>query len=188
MDMVAITDAEQPMAEDAWDALQNVMDNQYLSTADEKGVTVWEDELDITPQATDTLEERKERIKALWIYGILYTYRWLQDWLKNAVGETYPKPVVSGYTLSVTLPVKSDYMTLFDALRRYIPANMVLDESILLTQLNKTIYVGTAFRRSQTETMQGLSWDYSNIVFLCDEDNAILRDGAGYILFEEAMV
>lgn len=187
-DIIAITDAQQPLYEDAWAALQRVMDNQFLSTADEAGVSVWERELNVTPLATDTLGMRKDRIKALWVYGTVYTYRWLQSWLKNAVGERYARPMVSGYVLGVTLSVKSDYLTLLDTLRRYIPANMEIDETILLTEQEKTAYFGAAFRHSFVEIMQGSPWDYSKVVFLGDENNIVLIDGAGYILFEEEAI
>ena len=45
MEFAAITGAQQPEIEAAWDALNLVMDNQFIDTATEAGVTVWEKEL-----------------------------------------------------------------------------------------------------------------------------------------------
>lgn len=94
MEFAAITGAQQPEIEAAWDALNLVMDNQFIDTATEAGVTVWEKELNIVPLATDTLEDRKQRLKTAWTYGVVYTYNWLVNWLKTSCGESNPLPTI----------------------------------------------------------------------------------------------
>ncbi len=51
----AINDANEPEISLAWDGLDRVMANQFLDDADERGVSVWEQELKIHPKDTDTL-------------------------------------------------------------------------------------------------------------------------------------
>lgn len=60
----AINDANEPEISLAWDGLDRVMANQFLDDADERGVSVWEQELKIHPKDTDTLAVRKARVKA----------------------------------------------------------------------------------------------------------------------------
>lgn len=132
MEFAAITGAQQPEIEAAWDALNLVMDNQFIDTATEAGVTVWEKELNIVPLATDTLEDRKQRLKTAWTYGVVYTYNWLVNWLKTSCGESNPLPTINDYTLRVSLPVSVDYLHILDDMRRYVAANVLIDPLILL--------------------------------------------------------
>ena len=118
MEFMAITDAQQPEIEKAWAALNLIMDNQFIDTATEEGVSVWESELGITPLSTDTLESRKQRIKTFWTYGVVYTYNWLVNWLKTSCGDDNPLPTMNEYTLRVALPISIDYIGLLESMRR----------------------------------------------------------------------
>ena len=190
MEYMAITDAQQPEIEDAWLALNRVMDNQFIDTATEDGVEVWESELNITPLTTDTLEERKDRIKTFWIYGVVYTYNWLVGWLKASCGNrrTLP-PVVNDYTLRVALPISVDYISLLESMRRYISANILIDPLILLTAPTLMHYTGAAFRVGIKQTITSEEWDMDNINLLADENNLVLLEEAdSLVLYEEVTV
>ena len=102
------------------------MDDQFLATASEEAVETWEWELNLTPAASDTLEERKARIQAAWIYEAVYTYRWLLKWITDACGEEWPSPTVDKYTLNVTLPISRDYQQMISTLRKYVPAHILI--------------------------------------------------------------
>lgn len=186
MEFMAITGAQQPEIEDAWDALNLVMDNQFIDTATEDGVAVWESELNITPLTTDTLEERKDRIKTFWIYGVVYTYNWLVGWLKSSCGNkrTLP-PTVSDYTLRVALPISVDYIGLLESLRRYISANILIDPLILVTPPTLALYTGAAFRVGIKQTIITEAWDMDNINLLTDENDLVLLEEAGSLVFYE---
>ena len=189
MEYMAITDAQQPEIERAWDALNLVMDNQFIDTATEEGVAVWERELNITPLNTETLEERKQRIKTAWTYGVVYTYNWLVNWLKTSGGNTNRLPTINEYTLRVALPVSVDYIRLLEDMRRYVSANVLIDPLILLTEIKMTHYVGAAFRHSVRQTMQTPGWDMDNINMLTDETGRVLMEEAeSLILYEEVTV
>ena len=186
MEFAAITGAQQPEIEAAWDALNLVMDNQFIDTATEAGVTVWEKELNIVPLATDTLDDRKQRLKTAWTYGVVYTYNWLVDWLKTSCGESNPTPTINDYTLRVSLPVSVDYLHILDDMRRYISANVLIDPLILLSKIKVPHYTGSAFRHSIKQTLTTEEWDLDNINLLADENSKVLMEEAeNKVFFEE---
>lgn len=98
----AINTANGPEISAAWDALDRLMANQFLDTADSAGVNIWERELGIRPKGTDTLEARKVRIKSMWNLELPYTITWLRQWLA-AVAEGLPceARVRDGYALDI---------------------------------------------------------------------------------------
>lgn len=185
MEFAAITGAQQPEIEAAWDALNIVMDNQFIDTATEAGVTVWEKELNIVPLATDTLEDRKQRLKTAWTYGVVYTYNWLVNWLKTSCGESNPPPTINDYTLRVSLPVSVDYLHILDDMRRYVAANVLIDPLILLSKIKIPHYTGSAFRHSIKQTLTTEEWDMDNINLLADENSKVLMEEAENKVFYE---
>lgn len=186
MEFAAITGAQQPEIDAAWDALNLVMDNQFIDTGTEAGVTLWEQELNIVPLASDTLEDRKQRLKTAWTYGVVYTYNWLVNWLKNSCGESNPLPTIKDYTLRVSLPVSVDYLHILDDMRRYISANVLIDPLILLSKIRVPHYTGSAFRHSIKQTLTTEEWDLDNINLLADENSKVLMEEAeNKVFFEE---
>ena len=185
MEFAAITGAQQPEIEAAWDALNLVMDNQFIDTATEAGVTVWEKELNIVPLATDTLEDRKQRLKTAWTYGVVYTYNWLVNWLKTSCGENNPPPTINEYTLRVSLPVSVDYLHILDDMRRYVAANVLIDPLILLSKIKIPHYTGSAFRHSIKQTLTTEAWDMDGINLLTDENSKVLMEEAENKVFYE---
>ena len=185
MEFAAITGAQQPEIEAAWNALDVVMDNQFIDTATEAGVTVWEKELNIVPLATDTLEDRKQRLKTAWTYGVVYTYNWLVNWLKTSCGENNPLPTINDYTLRVSLPVSVDYLHILDDMRRYVAANVLIDPLILLSKIKIPHYTGSAFRHSIKQTLTTEEWDMENINLLADENSKVLMEEAENKVFYE---
>ena len=131
----AINAANEPEITAAWDALALVLANQFLDTATANGVSMWEREMNIRPKDTDTLEERKQRLKAAWAYGAVYTYNWLVDWLQTSSSGEYRPPTVDGYTLKVEFSAKADHLYLLASLRKYIPANMRIAPGIMLDNI-----------------------------------------------------
>lgn len=185
MEFAAITGAQQPEIEAAWDALNLVMDNQFIDTATEAGVTVWEKELNIVPLATDTLEDRKQRLKTAWTYGVVYTYNWLVNWLKTSCGENNPPPTINEYTLRVSLPVSVDYLHILDDMRRYVSANVLIDPLILLSKIKVPHYTGSAFRHSIKQTLTTEAWNMDGINLLTDENSKVLMEEAENKVFYE---
>lgn len=103
VDFQAVNGANEPEISMAWDALAMVLANQFLETADARGVSVWEKELKIFPRDTDSLEIRKIRIKAMWNRETPYTLSWLRDWLDGICGPDGHTETLEDYTLHVKL-------------------------------------------------------------------------------------
>lgn len=99
----AINEANEPEFTLAWAAVQLLLDNQFLETATEVGVSVWEKELGIYPKDTDTLELRKMRIKAMWGLHPPYTITWLRNWMTRLCGEAGHSEWVEDYRINVQL-------------------------------------------------------------------------------------
>ena len=173
---------EQPFFDDLWKAAQLILDNQFIDTADENGVCMWEKELGIVPLAADTLEERKQRIKNAWTYGIVYTYRWLCGWLKDFSGSAD----VKDYTLNVKLPSGCDYANILDTLRRYISANMAINPTITLKESDLKLYAGLAIRTSFARNIStsDTAETIETIALLADENGDLLADEQNKILYE----
>lgn len=103
LEFQTINGANEPEISLAWDAAVLLLANQFLETADENGVAVWERELKIFPQDTDTLDIRKARIKAVWNLGRTYTVAWLKNWLTGICGSDGHEESITDYTIDVQL-------------------------------------------------------------------------------------
>ncbi len=181
-----ITDAQQVGIDDAWNAVDAVMRNQFVDTANEDGVSMWENELGITPLASDSLEKRRNRIRTALTYSAAYTYRWLCDWVASVRGDALSPPVIDGYTLRTTLPTTVDYMRLLDDLRRSIPADIAIKSLITLQSPQTAIFAGSACRLSSKQTIKSDDGNILKIVCLAD-DGYILTDSEGdcLVIYEE---
>jgi hypothetical protein len=150
LDFKAINGACEPEISGAWDALGRVLANQFLDTADESGVRVWEKELQIYPKDTDTMEVRKARIKALWNMELPYTIPWLKNWLTSICGPQGHEETIADYTINIQL----DYTVLPDAdilsaeilemLLKIRPANMRLLMTSFLQSYGTIVMGGCA--------------------------------------------
>lgn len=112
-DLQAINEANEPEVASAWNGLDRVMANQFLDTADEQGVSMWERELKIRPKDTDTMAVRKARIKLMWNRELPYTVPWLKNWLRGLYGPQGYGVAVVDYSIHIQL----DYTLLPDAAR-----------------------------------------------------------------------
>lgn len=134
-EMRAIMDAETPEVQAIWDACEDLMNDQFISEATENGVARREKFLDITPFATDTLDDRKFRLLSRYSENIPYTRRSLEALLETLCGA-------GGYTLTITtatftvevkvaLGVKKQEAIVTETLERILPYNMAFSVKVL---------------------------------------------------------
>lgn len=173
---------EQQFIDRLWKAAELILDNQFTDTADENGVAMWEKELGIIPLVSDTLEDRKQRIKSAWTYGTVYTYKWLCEWIKDFSGTA----AVNNYTLDIKLPSDIDYANILDTLRRYIPANTAMAPTITLRKPKLNLYAGLALRMSfaRSITTSDTAQTIETIGMFTDENGDLLTDENNKILCE----
>lgn len=146
LDFIELTNAQQPLVGQVWDAVSLAYENQFIDDATEEGVIGWEKDYGITPQKTETLKDRKQRLKAMWVPSPRYTYEWLVRWLKVACNdENIVPPDIEDYTLIPYIPIKADFKNVIEDMRRYVPSNIYIKPKIRFAPIEHKHYTGTAF-------------------------------------------
>ena len=125
----AIMNAEQPVFEKVWEDTENVLADQFVSSATEKGIARYEKILGIVPKATYTLEERRFNILARMNEQLPYTMESLKVSLASLCGEDgYAlKLNTDTYTLTVKLALSNEnnIEAVSELLYKMLPANIV---------------------------------------------------------------
>ncbi len=80
--------AEEPEFAIVWDAVNRVLNNEFIETADENGIGRFEKILGILPFKEDTLESRRARVSSRWFNAIPYTMKSFLSKLAALCGET----------------------------------------------------------------------------------------------------
>lgn len=133
-----IIGAEQLALEAIWDYAEGILPEFFLDDMTSYGVERWESILEINPKAIDTLEDRRVRIKTKLKKDLPYTKKNLELKLASICGS-------DGYSVEydndnykikirITLTVKSSIDEVEQLLYRIVPANMVVDLSLMYNQ------------------------------------------------------
>ena len=146
-----MNDAEQPEMVDIWQAFDDALNDQFISDATENGVSRWEKILGIVPQATLTLEERKFTILTRINEQLPFTLTTLEESLKSLCGANgyVVQLQANEYILivKVALVAKQNFSDVQRLLDRIVPANMVIQLSIIYN----THQVISAFTHQQLQ-------------------------------------
>ena len=133
-----IMGSEQPEIEKAWNTTDDLLDNQFVPTAGNMGLSRWEKILGITPKGTDSLEDRRFRILTRINEELPYTLPQLRNILETLCGKgNYSADVEEGtYQLLVKigLAAKNNFNDVESLLNRVVPQNLV----VTLLQLYNT--------------------------------------------------
>lgn len=112
-----------------------VMKNQFISSSDIGTISKWEKIMDITPLDSDTLDERRFRVKARYNEQVPYTYQTLTRNLAMLCGvDGYTLDLsVSNYALDVKLNLgsKKKYTEVVAMLKRITPCNILVTVGLL---------------------------------------------------------
>lgn len=115
-----------------------VLDNMFLSKLDEDGCARYESMLGIMPRDNDTLEDRRFRLLTLYKGDLPYTYLALKHELEDIVGAENLEMTLdyAACTLEVYigLAVRSQYDTVYDIVKKMLPANIALTYSLKYNQ------------------------------------------------------
>lgn len=146
-EIAAALNAENPEFDLMLRRAENALDNEYITTADEKGIKRFEKLLGILPEEDDTLESRREKVLALWFVSLPYTMRMLIKRLTlmcGADGFTVETDF-EGYGISVIthFRVYSQLLQLRKLLGEMIPANMVIGSgNTVVVSAEGALYTG----------------------------------------------
>lgn len=134
----AITDAEQLETDQLRQDIQNVLDGQFISTADADAISRYEKIYNIVPFAGGTLDDRRLAILVKINSELPYTLRALRNKLDTLCGEDgYTFDInYSGYTVTVKLELTAKYQfnTVSDTLAEMLPANLLIDLDLRYNQ------------------------------------------------------
>lgn len=115
--------------------IDTVMNNQFINTSDANMIAKWESIMDIAPLDSDTLDERRFRIKTRYNEQVPYTYKTLTSNLAMLCGaDGYTIALsVANYTLEVKLDLgsKKKYQEVAAMLNRITPCNILVSVGLL---------------------------------------------------------
>ena len=133
---------EQKELELIYDYIYQILDNEYIETANKEGIARFENILGINPPNTDSLADRRFRILARFNEQLPYTYRTLHTQMVNLCGASgyFIELKNDEYTLvvKVALTAKNNFKDVEKLLNRVIPANILIELSLLYNQ-HKTL-------------------------------------------------
>lgn len=86
-DIQEVMRIENPEFKLLWDIMADILDNQFIHTMGEFGLSHWEWILEVLPQDTDTIEDRRNRILRLLAGTRPYTVEKLQEMLDATFGN-----------------------------------------------------------------------------------------------------
>jgi hypothetical protein len=133
-----IAEIEDVFIEKLWQEIENIVDDQFIQTATEKGIARREKMLNVSPFADDTLETRRFRVQGVWNDKLPYTYRVLLERLDSLCGpDGYVIELDAGqYSLNIKIELTKKRM--FDEVvritRQMVPANLVITVELRYNQ------------------------------------------------------
>jgi len=133
-----IAEIEDSLFEQLKREIESIVNDQFISTATEKGVARRERMLKISPFADDTLETRRFRVQGVWNDKLPYTYRVLLERLDSLCGpDGYVMELNAGeYSLNIKIELTKKRM--FDEVvritRQMVPANIVITVELRYNQ------------------------------------------------------
>lgn len=128
---IAVTlDAENPEFVLVWKAVDRVLQNEFIETADEYGISRFEKILNILPSKEDTLESRRSRVFARWFNTIPYTLKALIAKLEALCGDNDFTIIKEYDNYTITIIVDLEMFGQVDELdyiiESMIPCNMIV--------------------------------------------------------------
>lgn len=137
-EFMAITGSEQPMIERIYSETDGILEELFVETAGEYGLSRWEKILGFSPKASESFGERRFRLGALMNSQLPYTRSALERRLAQFCGVGNYSVVIDEKSFSISvfvaLGVKSSYEIVRQVLDIMIPANMALYLSLKYNQ------------------------------------------------------
>ena len=124
---IALLDAENPEFEFLWKSFDRILKNEYISTANEYGLSRFEDIVGIKPLPDDTLESRRSRVLSRWFNHIPLTLKGLKKRLALICGEQGYSVTIKDYIITISVYTRFDSQKeeLKQLINDVIPANML---------------------------------------------------------------
>lgn len=130
-----ICDSEQPEFDQVQGELISLLNNQFFETANVDGIKRWEKMLNLTPRATDTLEQRKFRVQTIFTTQLPYTFSKLEEMMDDLCGvnkfflDLYPDQYRLDVSIKVSIQDKIN--DVFALAQKISPANLLVNLIVL---------------------------------------------------------
>lgn len=137
-EFLATIEGEQPQVERLYESTAEALEQQFLHSAGDYGLSRWETSLGIIPKASESLEERRFRLLAHMGSQLPYTHRKLEARLEQLCGTGKYSVDINctecTIKVYVALSAESSYRVVADLLKKMIPANMEVMLSLKYNQ------------------------------------------------------
>lgn len=134
LEFTVIADAENPEFNYLWEKIYGLVDEFFVKSATEYGVSRMEKMLNIVPLTTETLDQRKDRLIWKLNLKIPYTMRFLKRLLASMVGEENQSVEHDNDTQVLTVKIREglrDMNQLRKDLEKIIPAHLILKLEVM---------------------------------------------------------
>ena len=123
-------ESENPEFKELNTETDNLLDNQFISSTNEKGIARYEALLGITGMQEYSLEERQIKVYTAWIDDIPYTFNTLKERIERLCGKGNFTLMVNNNEHKVIITTHLEYQLQSEGLERMLeiilPANMIL--------------------------------------------------------------
>jgi hypothetical protein len=131
LEIAELMQAEQPEAEQLWEAANMLPLERLVNTATVYGLSRWETILNIRPENPDDLEARRQAVKSKVYFSVPYSLPWLQGWLEQQFGTGNVAVHVTDYSLYPAISPGEGISTatlksVEEALNEIKPANIIV--------------------------------------------------------------
>lgn len=133
-----IAEIEEAFFERLKQEIENIVDDQFIQTATEKGIARREKMLNVSSFADDTLETRRFRVQGVWNDKLPYTYRVLLERLDSLCGPDGYVIELNAGEYSLNIKIELTRRRMFDEVvritRQMVPANIVITVELRYNQ------------------------------------------------------
>lgn len=134
-ELQAAAQAENSELNRLWQGAEDAMNDQFLESATENGVSRWEKMLLLHPKDTDTLPERKFRIQSAISGRLPFTVWVLREQLSSLCGAGGYELTVDHANYKVTvllaLTAQNEFDAVTELLQKMLPANLQIEVSLM---------------------------------------------------------
>ena len=131
-EMAVVLEAENPEFVLVWEAVSQVLRNEFIATADEYGIERFEKILHLFPSDGESLESRRARVQMKWFVFLPYTWRMLIQRVaaicKRRDFQIFI-PSESWYEVRLRIPIEPHTEPILqdvqEMLERFLPANLL---------------------------------------------------------------
>lgn len=120
--------AENPEFNRLSECIFRALEDSFIHSATEYGVSRWEKMLQIAPSSTDTLDDRKARVLTYLNLKLPYTWRVLKQLVEGVVGDEEYDITLNNDTQTLYIQIPASYLDAVQELvGRVIPMNLAVE-------------------------------------------------------------